>query len=305
MNQRWTHHNEIQRLDLLLVQRLDVTRGDAKRAIEAGHVLINQHVARRNAEQIEPGTMIEITGPIATADQRILPEPDAPLYILAHGDGWIAVNKPSGQPVHPLVWNETGTTLNAAVARYPTIQDIGEAGLRSGVVHRLDVGTTGVLLIATNSRAWRRLRNKFADRLLLKRYLALVEGKLDGEGNVRMCLSIHQHNPARVQARPPSQHLKYQPDGRMCDLYFRSLCKNESASLIEIDLGTGFLHQIRAMMAANGHPVLGDTHYNASLPAPRPMLHAKRIEFDGHIIEAPIPDDFAIAMSTHNLTASP
>lgn len=120
-----------------------------------------------------------------------------------------------------------------------------------------------------------------------------------------MDLRIVRHKPAFVVAVPSVGSMVPHKDLRRCDLRYKTLCRSDQVSLVQIDLGTGFLHQIRAMMAANGHPVLGDTHYGSTIPAPRPMLHAKRIEFDGHIIEAPIPDDFANAMNTHNLTASP
>ncbi|NIR59804.1 MAG: RluA family pseudouridine synthase, partial [Gammaproteobacteria bacterium] len=79
------------------------------------------------------------------------------LVVLARGAGWVAVDKPAGVPVHPLRADERGSVLAAVAARHPEVQGVGEGGLRSGVVHRLDVGTSGVLLVATAEDAWQRL----------------------------------------------------------------------------------------------------------------------------------------------------
>ena len=134
------------------------------------------------------------------------PEAAARLSILAHGPGWLAVDKPAGMPVRPHAEDERGTVLNAIAALEPAVHGVGEGGLRSGVVHRLDVETSGVLLVATREDAWRRLRRAFAERRVEKVYFALVWGELasrPGEAleEVEVGLVVARHRPARVRVR--------------------------------------------------------------------------------------------------------
>ena len=123
----------------------------------------------------------------------------------ASGPGWLAADKPAGMPVHPLAEDETGTLLNAVVARHPEVQGVGEGALRSGVVHRLDVDTSGVMLVARDQGTWQRLRDAFTARQVEKVYRALLLGRLQGEGAVSVGLLTARHRPARVRVARPEE----------------------------------------------------------------------------------------------------
>src|SRR5690606_18172405 len=113
--------------------------------------------------------------------------------------GWMIVNKPAGLPVHPLEEDETETVLSALIAKYPQMHGVGEGGLRSGVVHRLDVETSGTLLFASKQETWTRLRQAFTEHRTTKKYQAIVLGQMRGSGEEKMVLHIARHRPAVVR----------------------------------------------------------------------------------------------------------
>ena len=139
-----------ERLDVVLARHLDLSRAQTRKLLERGDVRLDGSPVDRSVKGVSlvPGSRIEVAGFVHPQDQRPVPEPEAELRILAEGPGWVAVDKPAGTAVHPLEPEERGTLLNALVARRPEIQGVGEAGLRSGVLHRLDVGTSGVVFPA-------------------------------------------------------------------------------------------------------------------------------------------------------------
>jgi 23S rRNA pseudouridine1911/1915/1917 synthase len=228
----------------------------------------------------------------------VRPQPDLALHIVASGDGWLAADKPAGQPVHPLADDETGTLLNAVVARHPEVQGVGEGALRSGVVHRLDVDTSGVMLVARDSRTWQRLRDAFTARRIEKVYRAIVLGRLQGEGEVKVGLLTARHRPARVRvARPDEAESRAV---RPAELRWRALETFHDATLVEVRPSTGFLHQIRAIFAAEGHPVAGDRAYGPpddATGAARHMLHASAIAFEEIAARADDAPDFAALLA--------
>ena len=148
------------RLDRALASLLGVSRRQVRDLLARGAVCLNGRPARlgNKGDPVSAGDrlLIEELRPLGQAS--VIPEPGLPLVVLASGPGWLAVDKPAGMPVHPLREGETGTVLNALAARRPEVQGVGEAGLRSGVVHRLDVDTSGVLLLATTAPVWERLQ---------------------------------------------------------------------------------------------------------------------------------------------------
>jgi 23S rRNA pseudouridine1911/1915/1917 synthase len=207
--------------------------------------------------------------------------------LLAQGPGWLALDKRPGTPVHPLREEELGTVLNSVVARHPELQGVGEAGLRSGVVHRLDVDTTGVLLVATTQPTWARLRAAFSSHRVEKTYRAIVAGRLEEELDLELPLAVTRHRPARVRV------VSDRADGWIASQSVRPLCALRAATLVEVRPRTGFLHQIRATLAHLGHPVAGDAAYGGDgIEAPRQMLHAARLRFEEIDAESPDPDDF-------------
>lgn len=285
------------RLDVFLAERLGLSRKQTRRLLARGVVQVGGRSVAEDAKgvAVRAGETVSVLPFTAPQDLRVLPEPDVPLPLLAEGDGWVALDKPAGVAVHPLREGETGTLANALVARRPELQGVGEGALRSGVVHRLDVGTSGVVLFATREEVWQRLRAAFSQHLVEKTYRAIVYGRLDGDGEAHLPLLTARHRPARV--RVASEVERQRARGvRIASLQWSALEAFGDATLLEVRPVTGFLHQIRVILAHLGFPVVGDSTYGPTpdpLGATRHMLHASRVSFEE--IEAASPDapDFA------------
>ena len=290
------------RLGAFIAKRLWLSLSQTNRLLESGAVTVNGRTAKRTdkGHKLAAGQVIEITPFDRPGDERAIANDKLNIQVLAENEdeGWLVVNKPAGMPVHPLEPGETDTILNALIARYPHIHGVGEGALRSGVIHRLDVETTGTLLFATKQPAWDRLRKAFRKHKTTKLYRAIVHGKLRGKGSEKLHLVISQHKPAKVRVVASSE--KDRPGVRHCDLTWRAVETFSHASLVEINLGTGFLHQIRATFAHLGHPLMGDQHYGGAakrLDADRPMLHAMRLQFEEIDVAAPLPADFEACLT--------
>lgn len=282
---------ESRRLDVFLAGELGLGRRGARQLVESGRVRIEGEAARPAAGRaVASGETVVVEG-LGARPLDVVPEPDTDLVVVGQGDGWLAVDKPAGMPVHPLQPGETGTVLNAVATRHPEIQGVGEGGLRSGVVHRLDVDTSGVLVFATTPERWTVWREAFREHRVEKIYLAVVHGDV-GPGEERLPLKVLQHRPARVGVGDPQD-----PATRLCTTRWKPLGRFREATVLEVRPTTGFLHQIRATLAHLGHPLVGDVAYggDGSL-APRHLLHAERVKLDRVFVEAPTPADFRAAV---------
>jgi 23S rRNA pseudouridine1911/1915/1917 synthase len=279
------------RLDHAVAERLGVSHREARRLLDAGVVTLNGRAMTLadKGRSIDPADALDV----AVDVDRVVAEPSALLAVVAEGDGWIVADKPAGQPVHPLRSGQTGAVLNAVVARFPQVQGVGEGGLRSGVVHRLDVGTSGCLAFALDQATWRAMREAFATHAVEKRYLAIVPGRMTRpHGSEALHLAVTRHRPARV-ASVDRGH----PHARRCTLDWRVVESSDAASLVEVDLHTGFLHQVRATFAAMGRPLAGDVDYGgapaiAGIAVDRPMLHAASLRWARVAAACPPPADF-------------
>jgi 23S rRNA pseudouridine1911/1915/1917 synthase len=283
------------RLDLFLAEKLALSRAQVRRLLANGAVSVDGRVVGETDKgaRLVSGAGVEVA-PFARRDeQRVRPEPQAPLAVLAAGPGWLAVDKPAGTPVHPLREDETGTLLGAVIARHPELHGVGEGGLRSGVVHRLDVDTSGVLLVATRGDAWERLRRAFAEHRVEKVYRAIVVGRVVDSETVELPLVMARHRPARVRVAEPGERARGARVGR---LSYRPLEALGPATLLEVRPRTGFLHQIRATLAYLGFPVAGDRSYGPAhdpTGAARHMLHAAQVAFEEIRAASPDAADFA------------
>jgi len=285
-----------ERLDRFLADHLGLSRSQVRRLLARGAVSVGGRSVDENAKglNLQPGPVVEVTPFARPEDERALPCPHRSLRVLARGSGWLAVDKPAGTPVHPLRQDETDTVLNAVIAEHPEIHGVGEGGLRSGVVHRLDVDTSGVLFFATQEEAWLRLRRAFSEHLVEKCYRALVIGALEGEGSLEIGLVTARHRPARVRVVDEAE-LERARGVHIGVLHWRSLEIFGSATLVEVRPKTGFLHQIRVSLAHLGFPVLGDRRYgpaNDPIAVPRQMLHATHARWGEVEASSPDPDDF-------------
>ena len=285
------------RLDLFLAEKLALSRAQARRLLARGAVRVDGRLLEQSAKgrPLALGATVEVEPFRRPEQQRVVPEPGAALCVLASGPGWLAVDKPAGTPVHPFEEDEGGTLLGALSARHPELHGVGEGGLRSGVVHRLDVDTSGVLLFATEEEVWQRLRRAFQTQQVAKVYRALVCGRLEHEGRAEVGLVMARHRPARVRV-VGARERKRARGVRDGILSWRPLEVYETASLVEVRPVTGFLHQIRAILAQRGFPLLGDRGYGGpevAGAAPRQMLHAASVRFEEVAATSPDPPDFA------------
>ena len=292
------------RLDQLVALLLGASRAEARRTLGRGGVAVDGRSVRMNDKgtPLDEGQRLTVEAFTPPAEQRPIPEPSAALEIVAEGEGWLAVDKPAGSAVHPLSEQETGTVLGALCARYPEIVGVGEGGLRSGVVHRLDVDTSGVLLFATDADRWHQLRTAFRKHRVHKTYRALVHGQLgregEGKGELALHLAVARHRPARVRVVGEAD-ADFGRRTRLTRLSWRALRHGVDATLVEVKPRTGFLHQIRVSLAHLGHPVIGDAAYGApsSPGARRHLLHASRVEYADVRAAAGDAEDFAAALA--------
>ncbi|MCX5658399.1 MAG: RluA family pseudouridine synthase [Planctomycetota bacterium] len=319
-------HQSGGRLDAFLADHLALSREQVRQLLARSLVFLDGRPVppRGGGERLVAGSTLVVEPFLTAADAAVVPQPELPLITLAAGPGWVIVDKPAGLPVHPLEPDERGTVLNALAARHPEIQGVGEAGLRSGVVHRLDVETSGCLAFALDAATWQTLRDAFRLHHSRKVYRALVRGPMTGRGRETLDLIVARHRPAKVRvvvsdpsrgkpgpAKPTRGGKPAKPDksdpasqARRCDLTWHALetfpatQADPGATLLEIELGTGFLHQIRVMLAHLGHPVLGDTLYgDPALSSTRPMLHAASLAVGPATAASPDPADFAASLA--------
>jgi 23S rRNA pseudouridine1911/1915/1917 synthase len=281
------------RLDVFLAERLRVSRGAVRRLLAAGDVRVGGRVLGEGDKglALRAGERVLVAAAARADAERIAAEPEAALCVLARGPGWLAVDKPAGVPVHPFAAGERGTLLSAVAARHPEIQGIGEGGLRSGVVHRLDVDTSGAMLVATTAAQWQRLRAAFAEHRVDKRYRAIALGQVAADGELELALAIARHRPAFVRAAQPGD-----ADARRTVTRWRVVERLQGATLLEVRTVTGFLHQVRATLAHLGHPLAGDRRYASDgdgTGAARHMLHAASLAFEEISAKSPDPRDFA------------
>jgi 23S rRNA pseudouridine1911/1915/1917 synthase len=289
------------RLDRFVAMRCpEVTRTRVQELIEAGLVLVNSRPAK-GSHRLRGGERIQI---------EIQPRPplraeaeSIPLDILYEDDDVIAINKPAGMTVHAGAGNPSGTLVNALLGRGQALSQ-GVDALRPGIVHRLDKGTSGIILVAKNDAAHAKLAESFRQREVKKTYIALLEGIFNQE-NGRIELAI-MRDPKR-RTRMTARRSIVLGNARESRTDWRTLSRIDSTTLVEVQLHTGRTHQIRVHFSALRHPVVGDTLYGAAQqlrigkatlpPLARNFLHAAHLGFaqprTGAWIElrAPLPQE--------------
>lgn len=277
--------DEAGRADLVLQRRFPgTTRKLLSKYFADKQVIVNGTIAAKGTP-VTAGTVVELrSAPPTPEDLRAVPDPAASLAVLYEDADLIAVNKPASIPSHPLARGETGTLANAIVALYPECTGLGDDPRESGLAHRLDTETTGVLVAARNRPAWEAIRAAFAAGRVDKVYLALVEGTVDSAGEAFEPIGdLHAHTRWTVE-----RHLG-------------------DYTLLRCVPVTGRMHQIRIHLAAAGAPVVGDARHGSGAPPPAPLnghfLHASRLELphptrgDRLSVEAALPADRAALLN--------
>lgn len=255
------------RLDAALAKLLpDYSRSVIKTWIERGQVggeSGGTFGALRPRSPVQPGQEYEIRGEIAAAG-AVQPEPVK--FEVAHADDdLIVVNKPAGLVVHPGAGNPGGTLQNGLLHRFPELESVP----RFGLVHRLDAGTTGLLLVARSAAAHQRLTHDLQARRIRREYRAVTRGCPVAGGTIDEPLGRHPRDRLRRAVRP---------GGRPAVTHYRVLHRFARNALVAVRLETGRTHQIRVHLAHAGFPLAGDSLYcRGATRFGRPALHAARI----------------------------
>jgi len=289
------------RLDVAVTGHLeDVSRAQVKKWIEQGRVLVGGNEARAS-RLCREGDAVEVRVPEPAPGA---PEPEEiPLTILYEDPHLVVVDKPAGMVVHPSPGHPSGTLVNALLAHCRDLSGIGGVE-RPGIVHRLDVGTTGVVVVAKNDHAHRDLAEQFQARRVKKHYVGIVHGSTPVEIEIDRAIGRDPIHRTKISSR------SHRAKPALSEV--RRLECLPASSLIEIRIHTGRTHQIRVHLSEVGFPLVGDKDYGAPHKPPtgvsqsefhplrdfpRPALHARSLELEhpasGKIMnwDAPLPED--------------
>jgi len=293
-----------ERLDRFLAGEIpQQSRSQIQRIIEEGHVTHSRVKAVKANTECREGDAVTITLP-DLAPSTAAAE-DIPLEILFDDDDIVVVNKPAGMVVHPAAGNPSGTLVNALLHHVKNLSGIGGEA-RPGIVHRLDKGTSGVMVVAKHDAAHQELARQFHDREVEKEYVALVWGLVQQRKRINAAIGRDPKNRLKMSTRASRAR-----DAVTRVTWSRDL---KGVTLCRIAIHTGRTHQIRVHLSAIGHPIVGDALYGGvhrRVPHPlravtkvtRPFLHAETLTFthprtkERMTFTAPLPPDLeAVAM---------
>jgi 23S rRNA pseudouridine1911/1915/1917 synthase len=264
----------------------DLSRAVAQRLIKDGVATVDGRPSKPSY-RVQAGDEIVVRVPIERPEQ-VLPE-DIPLDIVYEDDALLVIDKPAGMVVHPGAGHASGTLVNAVLAHCPQVADVGGAD-RSGLVHRLDKDTSGLILVAKDDATHAELQRQFKRRRVTKTYLALVEGQVQPrEGIIEAPIGRDK----RQRKKMAVVHR-----GRKARTGYRVVETFAEHTLLEVYPRTGRTHQVRVHLAWLGHPIVGDLVYGRRrqrLLRSRHFLHAARLRIthpttgEEITFEAPLP----------------
>lgn len=285
-----------ERLDLALALLCGLSRSQARRWIDEDRVRVNDRAVPAS-RRVREGDVVEAVPP-EPASSEVVAEP-IPLSVLYEDSDLIVIDKQAGLVVHPAPGHPSGTLVNALLHRCRDLSGVGGV-LRPGIVHRLDRGTSGVLVVAKNDAAHRELARQFEDHSIERRYCALVSG-VPGRDEGRVDLPVGRHTRDRKRMSVRSRVAREAHSAWRVERRFPA----SACSMLEVRPETGRTHQIRVHLAAAGLPLIGDPVYGrrrasrAMPPLGRPALHARALGFrhpgsgESLHFDAPLPADLA------------
>ena len=285
------------RLDRAVALVADVSRSVAARLVEEGGVRLDGTVVTSGARRVVAGESLAVDNE-SRDDPEPVPDAGVAFTTVFEDPDVIVVDKPAGLVVHPGAGHDRATLINGLLARYPEIAGVGDP-YRPGIVHRLDRGTSGLLVVARTERAHRSLVEQMRSHEPERLYGALVWGHPEGSsGVVDAPVGRSSRNPLRMtvtdRGRPARTHYEVE----------RRFTEPARTALLACRLETGRTHQIRVHLRAIGHAVVGDPTYGAGrggydFGLPRPFLHARSLSFShpvsGETVRAksPLPPELA------------
>lgn len=265
-----------ERVDRVVSFITGASRSMVSRAIQDGEILCNNLVIRKGSHKVVSGDLIVVESRHLSSSFEVEADPTISVPIVHEDPDFVVIDKPSGLVVHPATSHKTGTLVNGLLSLYPKISTVGEPE-RPGIVHRLDKGTSGLLVTALTPEGYVKLSQQIQNKTIGRVYTALVLGYLESErGVVDAPLGRDPKNPVRraVVAGGKEARTRYEVIERYKD--------PELCCLVRCELETGRTHQIRAHFSAIGHPIAGDNLYggaSTSMNLGRPFLHSSSLTF--------------------------
>jgi 23S rRNA pseudouridine1911/1915/1917 synthase len=302
------------RLDRFLVSVLALSRSHIQRLIKDGCVLVAGRTAKSN-QAVKPGQVIAIDVP-ELIDPA--PQPEAlPLPIVYQDRDLIVVDKPAGMVVHPAAGHATGTLVNALLHHVDDLSGIG-GEKRPGIVHRLDKGTSGLMVVAKHNKAHEELSRQFAEREVEKEYLTLVWGEVMAGRRIDAPIGRDPNNRKKMS----SESARLRRTRAAVTRIVRAEHFGRMLTMAQVAIHTGRTHQIRVHLSAIGHPIVGDALYGgvhrrvpgdlrAVTHLERPFLHAAHLVFqhpdDGRKMEfvSAMPEDLQKVLDELRETFNP
>lgn len=294
-----------ERIDRIVALIADISRSDATKLIADGGAEVDGVVVTSGKPRLQEGQVVVVD--LEKIPVEVLPEADASVHldVVYVDDDIIVINKAAGMVVHPASSHGTGTVVNGILALYPEVAQVGQPA-RPGIVHRLDSGTTGMMVVARSQRAYDSLVEALSEHEVGREYLALSWGWFDAPtAVVDAAIGRHPRDPMKMavvnSGKWARTHLEV----------VETFNVPAQLSLVKCTLETGRTHQIRVHLAAVQHPVVGDAMYGgakSALRANRPMLHAERLTLihpgTGEEMSwtAPIPEDMAAVIAQCELS---
>ena len=289
-----------QRVDRVVAMLTGLPRADVAELVANGAVRVNDRAVTKPSLKVAAGDVVDVDVPEVADAGSLVAEAGVEVPLVHVDDDVIVVDKPADLVVHPGAGNAQGTMVAGLLAQFPELAGVG-APERPGVVHRLDKGTSGLLVVARTSDAYQSLVAQLSAREVERRYTALVWGHPDPRtGLVDAPIGRSRRDPTRMAVTAGGREARTGYEVRQL------FTEPVEAALLECKLETGRTHQIRVHLAAIGHPIVGDPRYRgakARFAVPRPFLHAHRLAFDhprtGERVtfDAPLPPDLEAVLT--------
>ncbi|MBT8481143.1 MAG: RluA family pseudouridine synthase [Myxococcales bacterium] len=261
-----------ERLDVFVARRVpDLSRARAKGLIEKGEVRVDGRRVKKSYALAagDRVTLEDLPGP---ADFYAAPDPNVALEVVLETDRYVVVDKPAGVASHPLRQGELGTLAGALLARYPEMRGVGYRKREPGILHRLDTGTSGLMLAARDPGTFEELRRMLRDGEIEKRYLARCVGVVPAPSVIDKPIATDPRDRRKVRACTDPREVK-RLGARAARTEVLRSTPAEQGSLVELRADSARRHQIRVHLASIGHPLLGDSLYGGP-PLDHHLLHA-------------------------------
>jgi 23S rRNA pseudouridine1911/1915/1917 synthase len=289
-----------QRLDRVVALIAGCSRADAAGLVDDGAVRVGGRPVTSRSHRVAEGDALEVDLPDRPAEVELAPDPTVAVPVVHEDEHLLVIDKPADLVVHPGAGRDTGTLVHGLLARHPEIRTVGQPD-RPGIVHRLDRGTSGLMLVARTQAAYDELVAMLAAREVDRRYRTLVWGAVGSPtGLIDAPIGRSSRDRTRMAVTETGKPARTRYE------VLRTFHDPVEVTELRCRLETGRTHQIRVHLASIGHRVVGDARYGGerqSLPMTRPFLHAEHLALDHPVtgeplaFTSPLPDDLAAVLA--------